>query len=197
MTSQQNPLPPDPPLVQFSLGRFLLFIGGVSALLAVLVAVNGYWKVAVLVAVMIVVSHMVATVLGGRLRQHAEQRRRWHAKRGGFDPDEAASRVTTKPFADLDLPPASPLGSRTTRLPWLWMFMASGAVLAAVAGATSLVKLVGDRATIAGLALGTFSAATLGAWIVFAASGFVGIFRHAWSDAVSQQRRDGRKTKRG
>jgi hypothetical protein len=197
MTSQQNPLPPDPPLVQFSLGRFLLFIGGVSALLAVLVAVNGYWKVAVLVAVMIVVSHMIATVLGGRLRQHAEQRRRWHAKRGGFDPDEAASRVATKPFADLDLPPASPLGSRTTRLPWLWMFMAFGAVLAAVTGATSLVKLVGDRATIAGLALGTFSAATLGAWIVFAASGFVGIFRHAWSDAVSQQRRDGRKTKRG
>ena len=197
MTSQKNSLPPDPPLVQYSLGRFLLFIGGVSALLAVLTAVNGYWKVAIVVAVMVIVSHMVATLFGSRLRKHAEQRQRWHLKQGELDPDEAASRVATRPFAELDHPPASPLGSRTTQLPWLWWLMIFGAVSAAVAGATALVTLVGDRATIAGLALGTFSAAALGAWMVFVASGFVVILRHAWSDAVSQQRQDGHKTKQG
>jgi hypothetical protein len=169
----------------------------VSALLAILTAVNGYWKVAILVAVLIVISHVVATLLGSRLRHHAEQRRRWHANQGGLDPDEAASRVPVRPFAELDLPPASPLGNQTTRLPWLWLLMTLGAVLAAIIGAIALVGLVGDRATLAGLALGTFSAAMLGAWVVFMASGFVGILRHAWSDAVNPRYQDGHKTNRG
>jgi membrane protein implicated in regulation of membrane protease activity len=196
MNSQQKPLPPGPPLVRFSLGRIFLFIGGVSGLLAILTAVNGYWTVVILVAVMIVISHVVATLLGSRLRQHAEQRRRWHARQGGADPDEAASRVAPKPFGELDLPPVSPLGNRSTRMPWLWLSMALGAILAAFGGATLLVKTVGDRATIAGLALGIFSAAMLGAWMVFVASGFVGIFQHAWSDAVSHHRKDSEKAKR-
>ena len=196
MNSQQKPLPPDPSLARFSLGRIFLFVGGVSALLAILTAVDGYWKVVILVAVMIVISHVVATVIGSRLRQHAEHRRRWQARQGYGDPDEAASRVAIKPFGELNLPPASPLGNRSTRMPWLWLLMAVGAVLAATGGAALLVKTVGDRATIAGLVLGTFSAAVLGAWIVFMASGFVGIFRHAWKDAVSQQREDRQKTRR-
>ena len=196
MNSQQKPLPPDPSLARFSLGRIFLFVGGVSALLAILTAVDGYWKVVILVAVMIVSSHVVATLIGSRLRQHAEHRRRWHTRQGYADPDEAASRVAMKPFGELDLPPASPLGNRSTRMPWLWLLMAGGAVLAATGGATLLVKTVGARASLAGLVLGTFSAAVLGAWIVFMASGFVGIFRHAWSDAVSQQREDQQKTRR-
>ncbi len=196
MNSQQKPLPPDPSLVRFSLGRIFLFVGGVSGLLAILTAVDGYWKVVILVAVMIIISHVVATVLGSRLRQHAEQRRRWHTRQGLGDPDEAASRVAPKPFGELDLPPASPLGNRSTRMPWLWLLMACGAILAATGGATLLVKTVGDRATMAGLALGTFSVAMLGAWMVFVASGFVGIFQHAWSDAVSQQRQDRQKARR-
>lgn len=178
--------PPDAPLLQFRLRHLLWAVTAVSVLLALFVTLQGQSRLVLLIGVGVVSGHVLATVIGLRLRQNANRRRRWHRERGLLDPDESTSRLpVAPPHLRMPIPPG-PLGDAATRLPWLPLLVAGGAVLAGVTGGLVLATTIGDRITLPGMLVGALSAAVLGAWIAFVLGGFVGISRHAWRDASRQ-----------
>lgn len=191
---QQRPLPravpPDEPLLQFSLQWFLLFVAGVSVFLAVVVSIPGNAKIIVTVGVLITLLHVVATIVGGRLRARSRKLVEWRLAQGVPDPEESSSREPFSTRHEQHVPSESPLGSSNTRLSWIPLLVFIGAVAGAAIGGMGLSATVGHRITMPGLILGSLSTAALGAWIAFLVSGFVGISRHAWREAVAGQQRD-------
>jgi hypothetical protein len=72
------------------------------------------------------------------------------------------------------------------RLP---LVVGGGILAGAVGGAVSLTWAIGDRSSIAGLAIGAVSVAVLGGWFAFLGSSFYSIFRHGWREAVEAEDR--------
>jgi hypothetical protein len=172
------------PLVRFRLRHMLLGTAAVSVLLAALMSLEGQGRLVLMVTVGVLAGHVAATLIGLRLRRNAERRRLWQRETGVTDLDESASRRPTIGTPIAKLAPPTALGARTTRLGWLPVFVASGALVGGLAGACLLAETVGHRVTSAGLVVGAVSSGMLGAWLAFVMGGFVGISRQAWREAV-------------
>ena len=173
----------EPPLpeLRFSLRHLFWFVTVVCVVMSALAASaeTGFAAAAILLAVLVVALHVAGTAIGMRLRDHADRRQAWEASRAGDGVPQPLPVVRR-----------SPLYQRGIEMPWLRVWIVSGAVIGGAIGAGILAAAIGHRTTMAGLAVGAISAAILGGWFAFVAGSFWAILRHGWRDAVEDANRD-------
>ena len=171
---------PELPILRFSLKHLFWAVTGIAALLTVLVmAPAGMSSLALILAVMVVVLHVSGTAIGTRMSRHANERRAWEAARteGEFAPN---ARVLA------GSPSRSPLHGHDRPLRHLRLCIAAGAVFGGILGAAVLGATIGQRVTLAGVAVGAMSMAVLGAWMAFVGASSWAILRRGWRDAVTE-----------
>jgi hypothetical protein len=139
----------------------------------------GLGSLALLLAVSVVVLHVLSTAIGTRLRDHANQLRRWEADR---QPVDAAALPVPVPVQSAR---RSPWHGRERPLRRIRLCLTAGATLGGLLGIVVLSLTIGDRTTLAGILVGAASTAVLGAWIAFVAASAWSIFRQGWRDAVA------------
>lgn len=154
-------------------------------LLVSLVAADGITSLVLLLAMLAVGAHVSSTVLGGRLRDHADRLRAWEAMQ---NPARAAGPLSTLVWAPR--PTESPLYGRRSSLRRLPSLVAAGALIGTVAGAVLLSASIGHRTSTAGIAVGATSLGVVGGWIAFLGTSFWTILRQGWREAVAHQKQD-------
>lgn len=186
--------PPEPqlPVLRFSLKHLFWCVTGLCFLMAAL-AISpqaGLSPLALLLAVLVVALHVGGTAIGTRLRAHANERQAWEAAQGQADGFEESPRRTAPSPITGEPRPRSPLSGHGRPLRRLPLYLVSGAIFGGTLGAVALAIAIGERTTIAGMAVGALSTAVVGAWLAFVAASSWAIFRQGWRDAVAESRKD-------
>lgn len=184
-------LPDESSLLRFGLRQLLWFVAVICVLLAGMASGGAKAAVALLIAAMIVVLHVVSTFIGGRLRDQADQQ---VARETGLEFSEHVHRhlVSGKELESrVELPPSSPWHHRgVTPLPRQRLIIISGVLFGGIGGAVFLALTVGHRTSLGGIVVGAFSLAILGGWFGFLSSSFYGIFCHGVREALAEQKKD-------
>jgi hypothetical protein len=171
----------EPQLLRFGLRRFFLFVTGVAVLLGSMALVRGTWSGALAFFAALVAAHVLATLIGTRLRDSSADLQRWAGRRfDESDPPPRRGRLTPVELASLATTPLAKHEIAPLRT-----------VLAAVAGlsaggflgAAGVPLIAGPEATGAGIALGAASCAVLGAWLASLVAHFGSVARRTWRDA--------------
>jgi hypothetical protein len=181
----------EPPLFRFRLRHLLFFVAVVSFVLAATVLAHGVAALALLLASLVVAAHLFSTALASRLRSRADSeqavaRTMWLAhqsERRSYDHSSEIPRSVPSPWH----------ARGSTTLPWLPQFIVAGILVGGILGATVLILTIGQRITLAGVAVGGLSSAVLGGWFAFLGGSFYGIFRHGLRDAIEEQKKDERR----
>jgi hypothetical protein len=176
----ENPL--ESPLFRFRLRHLLLFVTGISLLLAGLVTLQGIPALAFLLAALVITFHVFSTALGSRLRSHA---------------DHEQSREFARPRQPLARPSMPPpwYGCEGNVVPWIPRLIATAVLFGGCLGAGLLSLTVGHRTSAAGLALGAVSVAAISGWIAFLLGNFCATFRRGLREALDNERNDQAVTK--
>jgi len=180
-------LSPEPqlPILRFGLRQLFWFLTLACLVLASVVAAPtpGVARLAVLLVVLVVGLHVVATALGSRLREHADERLAWQAARDTATEKAFRSRA---PVATS----RSPWHQRSQPMRWRWWLVGAGAAAGGIAG--TVVFLSGDKLapSPAAIAFGAISMAVVGGWFAFLGSHFWVMLRHGWRDALAEGRKD-------
>ena len=178
------------PLFHFGLRHVLGVVAVLSLLMTGLVSADGVTALVVLLAVCVVALHLLATALGSRLRADAD-RIAGRRSDGAGDARRGALRSHADAIASSAWSHRSPWHGRgSTALPWLPRLILAGATFGGVIGLVFLALSIGHRASVAGIVVGSLSAAVLGAWLSFLGGSFYGVFRHGVRDALAEQRKD-------
>jgi hypothetical protein len=164
----------------------LAFVAVLCVLLAgVAASRDGLTATVLLLAALVVALHVSGTVLGSRLRAHADQQRAWDAAHNVAAVDDSApSAAWTAQSA------ASPLYGRRSSLRWLRRIVAGGALLGAMGGAVLLTMTIGHRTGAIGIAVGAISLGVVGGWFAFLASSFWTILHRGWREAAAHEQQD-------
>jgi hypothetical protein len=171
----------EPHLFRFGLRRFFLFVTGVAVLLGTMALVRGAWSGALAFFAALVAAHVLATLVGTRLRDSSADLQQWAGRRfGENDPPLKRDRLTPAELAALATTPLAKHENAPLRT-----------VLAAVAGlsvggflgAAGVPLIAGAEATAAGIALGAASCAVMGAWLALLSAHFGSVARRTWRDA--------------
>ena len=155
-----------------------------SALCALLVITEGPWPLVISIGAVLVAAHVLANLIGTRLRDTSAEVIKWRAGNPALGPDDPMAHTEPVEIAKLGLPPSTPLadhgkvGGR-----WLMWFVVSGALLGAVFGGVTILLTIGPQIGWPGWVVATLSCTVLGTWAAFLASSFSSIARHAWRHA--------------
>jgi len=180
----------DLPLFRFGLRQLLWFVAALSVLFAALASASALAGCVVLLGVLVVVMHVFATTLGGRLRARADRLHHFEAEDLPVDSIATATERRER-LAAVQSGPRSPWHDRgTTILPWLRKLVVLAIACGAVAGTASLAVTIGYRASPAGVIVGGISVAVLFGWCAFLLGSFYGVFRHGFRDAVLDEKAD-------
>jgi hypothetical protein len=179
------------PLFRFGLRQVFLFFIGVSVLFAAVAASQGLTALVLMLAVVVVASHVFATALGNRLRARADHEQDFEAVERPLIGSIASPTERVARLAAIGSQPRSPWHSRgATALPWLRRFVIAAIALGGIAGAAYLAVTIGYRTSPAGILVGGLSVAVLCGWFTFLCGSFCGVFRHGFREALSEQQRD-------
>ncbi len=174
---------PQLPVLRFSLRHLFWWLTGASVLFAALVLSPrlDLSPLAVLLFSSLVALHVIGTALGTRLRAHANELRAWEATQATAEgpPRPALARI---PVA---MGPRSPLHGHHRPLRRLPQCLAAGAMAGGILGVVVLSLAIGDRSSLAGVAVGSVSMAVVGAWLAFVGVSAWSIMREGWRDAVA------------
>ena len=189
-----TPSRPALPVLRFGLRQLFWTVTGLSVLLAAMAtSPQGPSALLILIAVLIIAAHITGTAIATRLRRHASEIRQWEAD---HPTDISSTPEAAEHSSSLDaaaLPPTSPWYQRGgTALAWLPKVVIAGAMIGGMGGIALFVtdSLIGVRASVAGILVGAFSFAVLGAWLAFIGGSFYAIFRHGLREAMAHQHRD-------
>jgi len=181
----------DVPLLHFGLRQLLLFVAAMSALFAALASSSGLVALVILLAVVVVTLHVLATALGTRLRARADREHNFEAPdRLPIGSIASASERSVR-LAAVRSGPRSPWHARgTTVLPWLRRLVVAAIACGGIIGAAYLAITIGYRTSPAGVFVGGLSVAVLFGWFAFLLGNFYGVFRHGFRDALAEQQQD-------
>jgi hypothetical protein len=177
--SRSNPAqaPPESPLFRFRLRHLLLFVTGISLLLAGLVTLQGIPALAFLLAALVVTFHVFSTALGSRLRSHTDREQ--------FREFGRPRQVPTHP----SMPPPW-YGCEGNAVPWIPRLIVTAVLFGGCLGAGLFSLTVGQQTSIAGLALGAVSFAAISGWFAFLLGNFYATFRRGLREALDNERKD-------
>jgi hypothetical protein len=190
MSTTPLPLPAgrrrEPHLFRFGLKQMFLLLSLAGVLCGLLVGTGGSWPLIIGLATLLVGAHVLGNSLGTRLRDTSGEVLQWRADQSGLGPDVPVATGQPIELAKLNLPPSTPLASRQRVARWTAWFVGGGAIGGLLAGSTVIAMTIGPRIEWAGWVVGTISCGVLGAWVVFLASTFSSIARHAWRHALER-----------
>lgn len=194
--TDRQPLPPSPPtlpVLRFGLRQLFWTVTALSLLLAAIAtSPNRTATMLLLLAGVIVATHVTATAIGSRLRRHAQEARDWELYYGLDGRSAVEKQEHSRDPGAAQSRPRSPWHFRgSTALRWLPKLVIAGAVVGGVAGAALfLTDALGRSPSPAGIIVGAISLAVLGGWLAFLMGSFYAIVRHGVLDAMAQQDRD-------
>jgi hypothetical protein len=165
----------------------LILVTFCSLLMTAMVTWSGLAALALLLATLVVGLHLLSTAIGSHLRNHSD---RVHPREPRQEtPSPVAFNVTdqTSPGSQIRSPWHE---RRSTPLPWLPRLVISASFVGGMVGALVLDGRAGDRASTAGVAVGSISLAVVAGWFAFAGYSFCGVFRHGLRDAMSNDHPD-------
>lgn len=137
---------PPPQLFRFGLRQLLIFVAGLSALLAILSHTEGATPVVIGMGVVLVGGHIFGTMVGTRLRDHSRQLSAWQAKQvvGG---DAPQIRPLPPGVSAADYTTVSPLADRVVVPWWGRLLTGAGIVLGTVLGGWFIHVVVAEPMT--------------------------------------------------
>jgi Na+-transporting methylmalonyl-CoA/oxaloacetate decarboxylase gamma subunit len=180
--------PAELPLFSFGLRQLFWFVAVASTLMTAIVSVQGLTAVALLLAALVVVVHVLSTAIGSRLRAHANRELTSGPHDDAVDAARSAARSAVAAIQNSGRSPWHGRGS--TVLPWLPRLIVAGVFLGGIVGGIFLTATIGHRTSPASILVGSASSAVLGGWFAFLGGSFYGIFRHGVREALSEQRKD-------
>jgi hypothetical protein len=160
---------------QFRLRTLMLAITLCGVLFALMATLSALASALLLFFLSLVAAHVVGNVIGTRLRD---------ATSGSLADDDTPrpARLALR----LPVPTVRRLRERTGISRTMVVTAAIGALLGGTSGGFVLAECVGERASIAGLGLGTFSSAVLGGFCGFLLSSFLSVFSRAMTEALGE-----------
>jgi hypothetical protein len=182
----QSPTEREPNILRFGLRQWFYFISSAVLFCALMVRLEGAWRLVLASIVALIVAHVCGTVLGTRLRDTSAEVVRWKARPKSKDADAPVATSQPVILNDLQLPESTTLAvqeGRPRRSNWA---LAIGGLLGSFLGAAAINAFAGPEVTWPGLALGSTSCGVIGAWIALLASNFWAIAREAWRHASHQ-----------
>lgn len=188
---RREPVAAKRPGFRFHLRQLFMFVAIASVVMTALVSVSGPVAMALVMLLIVVGVHVFSTMLGNRLRAHADR---------SDSPAEPPAHAEFRPAAGVSHP-ANVTESRTenrapwhsrgsTRLDWLPKLIVSGMLVGGVAGAALIAIALGSKRTAAAIAVGSLSLAVMGGWLAFLAGGFYAIVRHGICHAAEHHEHD-------
>jgi hypothetical protein len=179
----------DLPLFRFGLRQLFSFVAAVSVLFAALVSFGGLAALVLILFVLVVIMHVFATTLGGRLRARADREHQFEAS-DRLPIESIATRTERRErLAAVQAGPRSPWHDRgSTILPWLKKLVIAAIACGAIVGTVYLAVAIGYRTSPAGIVVGGVSVAVLFGWFAFLLGSFYGVFRHGFRDAVAGEK---------
>jgi hypothetical protein len=168
-------------LFRFGLRQFLLFVTGVVLLLGSMALVRGAWSGAVAFFAALVAAHVLATLVGTRLRDSSSDPQHWAGGRFG-ESDVPQKRVRLTP-AELAALATTPLAKHENAPLRTILAAVTGLSAGGFIGAAGVPLIAGPAATGAGIALGAASCAVMGAWLALLIAHFGSVARRTWRDA--------------
>lgn len=194
MPAAPPPLPPnrsfstrdaarrEPHLLHFGLRQMLLFVAGVSGLLALLAATEGSWPWVIGVTSLLIGAHVFGTLIGTRLRDTSSEVRDWRSAANGATDDPIRTHQSIDRLRE-SLPAPTLLADKQ-RTPLLDFASAgAGAAVGFAAGLALILSTIGRDASWFGILVGAASCAVLCGWFTWLAVGFGAMARHAWRQA--------------
>ena len=173
-------LPPEPQLFRFRLRRLFLLVTALAILLMLLVTTTGPWPLVIGMLTLLIVAHLLAALVGARLRDTSLEIRHWRMLHPHLDSDLPKKTDLSLQLDELKLPPGTTLAESGQTVRWRWWLVLLGASMGGAGGALA-IWWHGDPATgLAALAVGTLSFAVFGAWAAFLISSFTVIASQAW-----------------
>lgn len=161
---------------QFSIRALFLSVAAVGVLLAIGKLIGAEWMSLTLWVMLLVIAHVAGAIIGHRRRA---------SETDSAETRDPASLLRGAPLPELAGSQPGELARPQPLARWVRHLTVGGAILGALAGLGGM-WFVG-AASVNGLALGTASAAVLGAFFAFLASSFLAIA----ISAFDQARRDG------
>ena len=185
LPGQTPPAEPQLPILRFGLRQLFWFLTVVCLVLTSVVAAPrpGIAPLAVLLAVLVVVFHVVGTALGSRLREHSNEQIAW---------DSAHKPATDRP-STARLPATSarsPWHERGQPIRWRWGLIGTGAAAGGSLGTVVFLRVDALAPSLSGVVFGALSMAVVGGWMAFLGSNFWVMLRRGWRDAVAHERKD-------
>jgi hypothetical protein len=172
--------PNDLPFFRFGLKQLFLGVAFLCILLAGMVIAKGIAALAVLMVALVIAAHVLSTALGSRLREAADSQRSVHPHHSSFVVSPSTVAPSRSPWH----------GRKCESLERLPLLIAAGVAIGGVGGGIFLAYAIGNRTSVAGIAIGALSLAVLGGWMAFLGSSFYAIFRDGLCDAISDQKTD-------
>ena len=172
----------EPHLLRFRLWQMFAFVGFCSVLLTLMTLTDGPAPMVIGISTLLVAAHIIANLIGTRLRDTTNEVSRWRADQlGTSDLPIVPDKEETQ--AQLESMTATPLAGFGRVNQWIMKLVVVGIVCGAIAGCIALALVFGPNIGWAGWAVGTISSGVLGGWAAFLASSFSSIARHAWRHA--------------
>jgi hypothetical protein len=169
-------------LFRFGLRQFFLFVSAAVGLVGAMASVGGSWAPAVGFFAALVGAHVLATVVGTRLRDASPVMQRWNAGRPGAVADPPPA-IGTPSAAALAAVKAGSL-SVHQESPWrTWAAALIGLIGGGFLGAAVIPLIAGAQTNAAGLGLGAVSCGVICAWLALLGANFWMIARGAWREA--------------
>jgi hypothetical protein len=182
------------PLLHFGLRQLFAFVAGISVLLTALVWSGGLLALVLLLGVLVVTMHVLATTIGSRLRDRANREQVFESAERLPLASIATISQRRERLAAVKTGPRSPWHARgTTVLPWLRRLVIAAIAIGGITGAVYLAITIGYRTSPAGVIVGGLSVAVLFGWFAFLFGSFYGVFRHGFRDAVAEPKKDSPK----
>jgi hypothetical protein len=172
----------EPRLFRFRLRQLFLFVSATVGLVGAMASVGGGWAPAIGFFAALVAAHVLATVVGTKLRDSSPAMQRWSSEQPGSAADlpmavgmPGATALAAVKAGSLSLHQESPW---RTRAPALVGLIGGGFL-----GAAVIPLIAGAQTNAAGLGLGAVSCGVICAWLALLGANFWMIARGAWREA--------------
>ncbi len=177
----------EPHLLKFRLRQMFFVVTMLCVLATLLVSTSGAWPMVILTATLLVAAHIVANLIGTRLRDTSAEIVRWRNADPKRVPDLPLATPLPHDRLALGLPPETNLANFGRFIRGLKWFLLAGLSLGAILGSTILALTIGYRIGWAGWVVGTISGGVLGTWLAFLSVVFTAITRDAWRQSHGRE----------
>jgi hypothetical protein len=159
------------------------FVSACAVLGGAMAVVGGGWARAFGFVALLVSAHVLATIVGTRLRDSSSRVEKWRADHGAPSERPRPQALTAAELAALS---GTPLAAHEPARIRTAMALGAGMITGGFGGAAAIPLVAGPETTGAGLALGALSCGVICAWFALLMTHFWTVARRAWRHAQGE-----------